>query len=82
MIVYDITNENSFLNLEKWHNKLMDSADENIVLIICGNKSDLEDERSVSLVEGKDFAEKKELLFIETSALESTNVEDAFLKVV
>ena len=48
MIVYDITKEQTFLNLEKWHDKLMESADENIIIMIVGNKTDLVDERAVT----------------------------------
>jgi len=48
MIVYDITKENTFESLEKWHTKLTESADENIVIMACGNKSDLEEERQVT----------------------------------
>ena len=82
MIVYDITKENTFESLEKWHTKLTESADENIVIMACGNKSDLEDERQVTQQQGQQFAEEKEILFLETSALESTNVEQAFMQVV
>jgi GTPase SAR1 family protein len=48
MIVYDITKEDTFDSLEKWHSKLTESADENIVIMTCGNKSDLSNERAVS----------------------------------
>ena len=47
--------------------------------MICGNKSDLTDSRAVSEESGKEFAKDKDILFIETSALESTNVEQAFM---
>jgi small GTP-binding protein len=79
MIVYDMTKETTFESLEKWYNKLVDSADQNIVMMVCGNKSDLIDERKVSKEQGEAFAKEKEVLFLETSALDSTNVEAAFL---
>ena len=60
----------------------MESADENIVIMTCGNKSDLQDERAVSKEQGEEFAEEKDCLFLETSALENHNVEEAFMKVV
>ena len=47
-MVYDITKEGTFESLEKWHNKLTETADENIVMMVCGNKSDLIDERAVT----------------------------------
>ena len=58
MIVYDITKETTFESLEKWHDKLIESADENIIMMMCGNKSDLEDERAVSREQGEEFAKK------------------------
>ena len=82
MIVYDITKEQTFENCEKWYSKLKNSADENIVMMICGNKSDLTNERCVSQETGSEFAKNKEVLFIETSALDSTNVSKAFLTIV
>ncbi len=48
MIVYDITKESTFVSLEKWYNKLANAADENLIMMVCGNKSDLIDKRSVS----------------------------------
>ena len=48
MIVYDITKESTFESLEKWYNKLANAADENVIMMACGNKSDLIDKRSVS----------------------------------
>ncbi len=79
MIVYDITKESTFESLEKWYNKLANAADENIIMMACGNKSDLADQRSVSKEQGEKFAKEKEIFFLETSALDSTNVEAAFL---
>ena len=48
MIVYDLTKESTFVSCDKWYNKLEESADPNIVMMICGNKSDLTNERAVS----------------------------------
>ena len=82
MIIYDITKEGTFESLDKWYTKLTESADENIVIMACGNKTDLVDERQVSKESAEEFAQEKEVLFIETSALESSNVETAFMQVV
>jgi GTPase SAR1 family protein len=47
-LVYDVTSEKSFESVEeKWRRELMENADENIVLLLVGNKSDLEDRREV-----------------------------------
>lgn len=57
-------------------------SDMNVVTILVGNKSDLQDAREVSTAEGKDLAEAQGLFFIETSALDSSNVTSAFQTVV
>ena len=53
----------------------MDHADQNIVLLLVGNKSDLENRREVGFDEAQQYAESRGMFFIETSALDSTNVE-------
>ena len=60
----------------------MDHADQNIVLLLVGNKSDLENKREVGFDEAQQFAEQRGMAFIETSALDSTNVDQAFLQVI
>lgn len=50
--------------------------------MLAGNKSDLESMRAVSVDSGRELAEKEGLLFLETSALDATNVEKAFLTVL
>uniref|UniRef100_A0A3Q2DD14 Ras-related protein Rab-25 n=1 Tax=Cyprinodon variegatus TaxID=28743 RepID=A0A3Q2DD14_CYPVA len=78
LLVYDITKHLTYESVERWLKELYDHADPHMVVMLVGNKTDLESERSVPTEEAKDFAEKKGLLFLETSALESTNVESAF----
>jgi len=60
----------------------MDNADQNIIVLLVGNKSDLEDRREVSFEEGAEYAAHHGMSFIETSALDSTNVEQAFRQVI
>ncbi|CAK9302834.1 unnamed protein product [Gordionus sp. m RMFG-2023] len=78
LLVYDIAKHLTYENVERWLKELRDHADNNIVIMLVGNKSDLKHLRSVPLDEAKLFAEKNGLSFIETSALDSTNVENAF----
>ena len=52
------------------------------MVLLVGNKSDLEDKREVSFEEAQEVAQKNGMAFIETSALDSTNVEQAFLQVI
>ncbi|CAF1440687.1 unnamed protein product [Adineta ricciae] len=78
LLVYDISKHNSYENVERWLKELRDHADSNIVITLVGNKSDLRHLRSVPSDEAKAFSEKNGISFIETSALDSTNVEQAF----
>ncbi|KAM0001072.1 putative small GTP-binding protein [Helianthus debilis subsp. tardiflorus] len=78
LLVYDITKNSTFDNLQRWLHELREHADANIVLMLAGNKSDLNHYRAVSEQDGQSFAEKEGLLFLETSALESYNIENAF----
>ncbi|BFG35514.1 ras-related protein Rab11A [Prunus yedoensis var. nudiflora] len=82
MLVYDITKRQSFDHIPRWLEELRSHADKNIVIILIGNKSDLENQRAVPTEDAKEFAQKEGLFFLETSALESTNVESAFLTVL
>ncbi|XP_010519373.1 PREDICTED: ras-related protein RABA4a [Tarenaya hassleriana] len=82
MLVYDITRRQTFDHIPRWLEELRAHADKNIVIILIGNKSDLEDQRAVSTEDAKEFAEKEGLFFLETSALNATNVESAFLTVL
>uniref|UniRef100_A0A4W5QHC2 Ras-related protein Rab-25 n=1 Tax=Hucho hucho TaxID=62062 RepID=A0A4W5QHC2_9TELE len=82
LLVYDITKHLTYESVERWLKELYDHADPNIIVMLVGNKTDLGSERSVPTEDAKDFAEKNGLLFLETSALESTNVETAFQNVL
>lgn len=78
LLVYDITKKESFDNVERWLKELKDHADSNIVIMLVGNKSDLSHLRAVTTELGSSFSEENSISFIETSALNSTNVESAF----
>jgi GTPase SAR1 family protein len=78
----DITRRNSFQNVSHWLKELRDHADSNIVIMLVGNKVDLsETSRAVTTEEGANLAERDGFLFMETSALDATNVDNAFEKV-
>lgn len=78
MLVYDITKRETFDHIPRWLEELRAHADKNIVIILIGNKSDLQDQRAVPTEDAKEFAEKEGLFFLETSALNATNVENSF----
>lgn len=78
LLVYDIAKHVTFVNVDRWLKELRDHADHNIVIMLVGNKSDLRHLRAVPTDDAKGYAEQRNLSFIETSALDSTNVEQAF----
>lgn len=78
LLVYDITKRQTFDNVQRWLRELRDHADSNIVIMMAGNKSDLSHLRAVSEDDGQSLAEREGLSFLETSALEATNIEKAF----
>ncbi|XP_055836349.1 ras-related protein Rab11D [Solanum dulcamara] len=82
MLVYDITKRQTFDHIPRWLEELRAHADRNIVIILIGNKTDLKDQRAVPTEDAMEFAQKEGLFFLETSALEATNVEDAFSTVL
>jgi len=78
LIVYDITDEESFENLPHWLEDARVLAGRNISIVICGNKSDLESDRSVELLEASRFAQENNAMFLETSALSGQNIHEVF----
>jgi Ras-related protein Rab-11A len=78
MLVYDITNKQSFDNIPNWLNELVSHVSPSTVIMLIGNKCDLEHLRAVKKEDAHKFAEEKRLLFLETSALDTTNVDKAF----
>ena len=79
MMVYDITDLESFQNLNTWLIEIEKNASKNVYKILIGNKSDLESERKVTYEQGQEFAAQYGMKFIETSAKESKNVQEAFV---
>ncbi|OQR91404.1 Rab11 family GTPase [Thraustotheca clavata] len=82
LLVYDITKHPTFDNVERWLKELRDHADANTVIMLVGNKSDLRHLRAVQTEEAMAFAEKHNLAFLETSALDATGVDTAFQRIL
>ncbi|XP_022864390.1 ras-related protein RABA5c [Olea europaea var. sylvestris] len=78
LIVYDISRSSTFDSIPRWLDELKTHSDTTVARMLVGNKCDLENIRAVSVEEGKSLAETEGLFFMETSALDSTNVEKAF----
>lgn len=80
--MYDVTRHVTFENVERWLKELRSHTDHNIVIMLVGNKADLRHLRAVSTEDAQAFAERERTYFMETSALESFNVENSFTEVL
>jgi small GTP-binding protein len=82
LLLYDVSSALTFQSLTRWLQELRENADSNIVVMLVGNKCDLQELRAVSTDEGVGFAKTENLLFIETSALDATNVQESFKRLI
>jgi Ras-related protein Rab-1A len=80
IVVYDITEKESFDSIPNWLKEIERNASENVHKLLVGNKNDLDDKRKVSFSEAKKWADSMDIHFLETSAKDSINVEQAFLQ--
>ncbi|XP_042379466.1 ras-related protein RABA5c-like [Zingiber officinale] len=78
LVVYDISRRTTFDSIPRWLQEINTHCDTTMAKLLVGNKCDLENIRNISVEEGKSLAEAEGLFFIETSALDSTNVKEAF----
>ena len=78
LIVYDTTNARSFENVEKWLSEIKEKSSKDIKLIIIGNKIDLKESKAVTTEQALSKAKELGSPLMETSALDSTNVKEAF----
>lgn len=81
IVVYDITNQDSFQKAKNWVKELQRQASPNIVMALAGNKADMANKRTVEYEEAQAYAEDNALLFMETSAKTSMNVNDIFMAI-
>lgn len=79
IIVYDVTDQESFDNVKQWLNEIDRYACEKVNTLLVGNKSDLTTKKVVSFEAAKEFADSVNMEFLETSAKNATNVEKAFM---
>ncbi|KAJ1559716.1 Ras- protein Rab-6A [Cladochytrium tenue] len=81
VVVYDITNRNSFQNTSKWVDDVRAERGNDVIIVLVGNKTDLSDKRQVSTEEGEKRAKEFNVMFIETSAKAGYNVKALFRKI-
>lgn len=80
IVVYDITNRQSFMNVQDWIDDVRSQSPKTVFIVLVGNKIDLEDKRKVTFNEGSKFASKNGLMFMEASAKTGKGIEDVFKK--
>lgn len=78
IIVYDVTDRETFDNVRTWINEIEKYSQSNVCKILVGNKCDMEDRRQVTFEEGQEFANQFSMPFLETSAKATQNVDMAF----
>lgn len=79
IIVFDLSNPETFISSKKWYSELTDEVGEIPVVILCGNKLDLTP--GINTSEFEDWANENKIMFITVSALDGTNVDELFLKI-
>lgn len=82
LMVYDMTNRDSFNAVTTWLQDLKKYCSPQIVITLIGNKSDLDASRQISYEEGKTFADENGLMFLETSAKTGQNIENGFINII
>ena len=81
LLVYDVTNVESFEEAKGWAEELRTNVETNLIVVVVGNKIDLSKHRVVTERQGKSFAESIGALFFETSARENVGIDPLFLEV-
>ena len=81
VVVYDITNRDTFQRAKQWVKELQRQGNANIVIALAGNKSDLSSKRKVEPEEAESYASDNGIFFMETSAKTATNVNELFVAI-
>lgn len=81
VVVYDISNAKSFQNTRKWVDDVRGERGNDVIIVLVGNKTDLNDKREVTTQQGEEEAKKNNLMFIETSAKVGHNVKNLFRRI-
>ncbi|EAQ87162.1 hypothetical protein CHGG_03781 [Chaetomium globosum CBS 148.51] len=81
VVVYDISNAKSFQNTRKWIDDVRAERGNDVIIVLVGNKTDLNDKREVTTQQGEDEAKRNNLMFVETSAKLGHNVKTLFKRI-
>jgi Ras-related protein Rab-8A len=81
LLVYDVTDENSFLNIRNWMKSIDQHAADSVKRILIGNKADMVNERVIETVRGQALADEYGIKFFECSAKTDQNVTEAFMEI-
>ncbi|GAA5910310.1 Rab family GTPase YPT6 [Sporobolomyces salmoneus] len=81
VVVYDITNRQSFMNTSKWVDDVRSERGNDVIIVLVGNKTDLNDKRQVTTEEAEQKSKELNVMFIETSAKAGHNVKTMFRKI-
>ena len=82
VIIFDISNETSFINLKSWMNDIKEECSADIPMILVGNKLDLEDKRVIDKERAMEFAKNEKLEYIETSSKTGENINKALSLII
>jgi len=82
LLVYDVSKLSTYEHVAQWLKELREQGDPGLIILLVGNKSDLVEQRAVTTEEGRTFAEENGMKFIETSAMNASNVDDAFTTIL
>ena len=80
LVVYDVTNRESFESVKSWIEDCKSQSPKTILMVLVGNKIDLDSDRAVSYEDGEEFAKMNNMPFFETSAKTGANIENIFVK--
>lgn len=78
IVCYDVTSRDSFQSVEKWIEDARALRDDDVLLVLVGNKADMDSGRQVSTEQGREYAEKIGVMFFETSAKQGHNIKSLF----
>ena len=81
LIIYDITNRDSFLNLNKWYASIKDHLLPDVIIAIIGNKEDLVDKEAITLLEAQEYAQSINALYMRASAKLGSGIKELFIEV-